>query len=438
MGEWMLPTLAAFLIAYAALSQRLRSSPVSQAMVFLTAGVLVGNRVLDIVEVDPSGAQLVRHFAEATLALVLFTDAARINLARLRREARLPLRLLAVGLPLTIVLGTVAGLLMLPALSLWTAAALATILAPTDAALGEPVVSNRRLPSRIRQALNVESGLNDGICVPLLIIFLSLAEADEVSSDLHPLHVVVEEIGFGVVGGIVAGALAGRVVHHFTSRGWVTPTWQQILGAATPLLAYTVAVALGGSGFIAAFVAGIVFAAVGDRPAERATFLAEQSGEMLNALTFLLFGALVLGPALGDVTWPIIGYAVLSLTVARMLPVALAALGMGMRGVTILFVGWFGPRGLASIVFVLLLVEESGLPETTLMLTVVALVVALSVFAHGISAWPGARRYAAWYDAQGARPSMPESQEVRAPRVRAHPHDIEPVPTSPGAPDPTA
>jgi sodium/hydrogen antiporter len=427
-GEWTLPTVGGLLLVYAALSSRLKASPVSQAMVFVTAGLLFGNRALDIVEFNVGVGVIVRHFAEATLALVLFTDAARIDLPRLRREALLPVRLLAVGLPLTIALGTVAGVLVIPGLGFWAAAALATILAPTDAALGEPVVTDSRLPSRIRQGLNVESGLNDGICVPLLIIFLTLAEADEGASDLHPLHVVAEEIGYGVVAGVLAGALAGRVLPWSRARGWMTPTWEQILGIATPLLAYAVAVALGGSGFIAAFVAGIVFRVVARSTADHATSLAEQSGELLNALTFLLFGAVVLGPVLGDLTWQIAVYAVLSLTVVRMVPVALAVLGLGMRGVTVAFVGWFGPRGLASIVFVLLLVEQSGLPESTLMLTVVTLVVALSVLAHGVSAWPGTRWYVAWYDAQRRDdPSLPEGVAVRAPRVRAHPRSSEQV-----------
>ena len=420
MGEWALPTLAVLLVGYAAVSLRLQSSHVSQAMVFVLVGLLVGNHVLELVDADAAN-QFVRHLAEATLTLMLFTDAVRINLAGLRREAQLPVRLLGIGLPLTIVSGTVVALLVLPDLSVWTAAALATILAPTDAALGQPVVSNTRLPSRIRQGLNVESGLNDGICVPLLIIFLTIAEADEGVDDLNAVLVVVEEIGFGALAGVAAGLLGGWVLKTFLARGWMSEVWQQITGVATPLLAYTVAVALGGSGFIAAFVAGIVFAAVGLRYAEPSTSLAEQSGELLNALTFLLFGAVLVGPALVDLDWRILVYALLSLTVIRMLPVALAAIGTGMRLVTVVFVGWFGPRGLASIVFVLLLVEGSDLAETPLLLTVVTATVALSVLAHGATAWPGANRYADWYDAHHHdHASMPESKPVPVPRTRAH------------------
>ena len=418
MNEWALPTIAVLLIGYGALSGRLQVTVITQAMVFVAFGLLVGNRVLYLVEADTAN-QYVRLLAEATLALVLFTDAVRVNRHRLRREALVPARLLGIGLPLTIVAGTLAGLALFPQLDLWTAAALATVLAPTDAALGLPVVSNRRLPSRIRQGLNVESGLNDGVCVPLLIIFLTLAQAEEGVGHIEPFRVVLEEIGFGTIGGILAGALCALVLRTFAARGWMEGTWQQINAVAAPLLAYTVAVALGGSGFIAAFVAGIVFGAMAGERAEHSTFLAEQSGELLNAVTFLLFGAVLLGPAFADLDWRVALYAVGSLTLVRMLPVALAMLGAGMRRVTVGFLGWFGPRGLASIVFVLILVEQTELPERSLMLTVVTWTVALSVYAHGLTAWPGANRYADWYAAHRRdHGSMPESVPATEQRVR--------------------
>jgi NhaP-type Na+/H+ or K+/H+ antiporter len=418
MNQWALPTVAVLLLGYGAVSGRLQPTVVTQAMVFVALGLLVGNRVLDLVEVDTAN-QYIRLLAEATLTLVLFTDAVRINPGSLRRESVLPVRLLGVGLPLTIVAGTLVGLALFPQLNVWTAAALATILAPTDAALGLPVVTNKRLPSRIRQGLNVESGLNDGVCVPLLIIFLTIAQTEEGIGHIEPLRVVLEEIGFGVVGGIVAGALGALVLRSFAARGWMEGTWQQINALATPLLAYTVAAGLGGSGFIAAFVAGIVFGAVAGERAEHSTFLAEQSGELLNALTFLLFGAVLLGPALGELDWRVALYAVGSLTLVRMVPVALSVLGTGMRRVTVGFLGWFGPRGLASIVFVLILIEETQLPERSLMLTVVTWTVALSVYAHGLTAWPGANRYADWYSAHSPDHAlMPESVPVTEQRVR--------------------
>jgi sodium/hydrogen antiporter len=418
MHQWALATIAVMLLAYGAVSGRLRTTPVSQAMVFVALGLLAGNRVLGLVEADAAN-QFVRHLAEATLTLVLFCDAIRVNRGRLRHESALPTRLLVVGLPLTIAVGTLAGLALFPRLDLWTAAALATMLAPTDAALGLPVVTNPRLPSRIRQGLNVESGLNDGVCVPLLIIFLTIAQAEEGVGQVEPVRVVLEQIGFGVIAGVAAGALGAWILRRFGGRGWMEGTWRQINTLATPLLAYTVAAGLGGSGFIAAFVAGITFRIVAADQAREATFLAEQSGELLNAVTFLSFGALLLGPALGELDWPIALYAMLSLTLVRMLPVALALAGTGMRRITVGFLGWFGPRGLASIVFLLVLLEETELPERPLMAAVVTWTVALSVYAHGLTAGPAASRYADWYDAHHEHHGvMPESVPVAEQRPR--------------------
>jgi sodium/hydrogen antiporter len=422
MDDWALPAIAVMLIAYGAVSGRLRSTPISQAMVFVTLGLLAGNQLVGLVDADMVTG-FVRHLAEATLTLVLFCDAVRVNRGRLRHESALPTRLLGLGLPLTIVAGTLAALVLLPQLNLWTAAALATMLAPTDAALGLPVVTNPRLPSRIRQGLNVESGLNDGVCVPLLLIFLTIAQAEEGIGHLDPVRVITEEIGLGAAGGVAAGALGAWVLRTLGGRGWMEATWRQINAVATPLLAYTLAAALGGSGFLAAFVAGIVFKILAADHAREATFLAEQTGELLNAVTFLLFGAVLLGPALGELDWPIALYAVASLTVVRILPVALALAGTGMRRVTVGFLGWFGPRGLASIVFVLILLQETDLPERPLMLTVVTWTVALSVYAHGLTAGPGATGYADWYQAHHQHhQAMPESTSVAEQRTRGLAH----------------
>jgi sodium/hydrogen antiporter len=418
MSHWALAAIAVTLIAYGAVSGRLGSTPISQAMVYVTLGLLAGDRVVDLVDAD-TVTQFVRHLAEATLTLVLFCDAVRVNRGRLRHESALPSRLLGIGLPLTIVAGTLAAVVLFPRLNLWTAAALATMLAPTDAALGLPVVTNPRLPSRIRQGLNVESGLNDGVCVPLLLIFLTIAQAEEGIGHVEPVRVVTEEIGFGALGGVAAGALGAWVLRTFGGRGWMEETWRQIDAVATPLLAYMLAAALGGSGFIAAFVAGIVFRIVAADHAKEATLLAEQTGELLDAVTFLLFGAVLLAPALGELDWPIALYAVASLTVVRMLPVALAMAGASMRRATVGFLGWFGPRGLASIVFVLILLEETDLPERSLMLTVVTWTVALSVYAHGLTARLGATRYADWYHAHHEdHRVMPESASVAEQRTR--------------------
>jgi NhaP-type Na+/H+ or K+/H+ antiporter len=419
---WSLAVAAGVLVAYAAVSRRLEFTVVSAAMVFVTAGLVAGPEVLDWFD-PPIQSEGVRVLAEATLTVVLFSDASRLDLGALRRELSVPVRLLGIGLPLTIVAGTLAAVGVLSQLLWVEALVLAIVLAPTDAALGLAVVTDERLPSRIRQGLNVESGLNDGICVPLLFIALGIAEADEdVLSASGAVHLVVEEIGYGIVGGIAAGVAAAVALGLGRSRGWVADDWSQVIPLGGAALAYGIAAPLGGSGLIAAFVGGLVFGAFSrDREGE-VTYLTEASGQVLSAVTFIVFGAVVLGGALEDVTWPIALYAVLSLTLVRMLPVLVSLLGTRARPPTVAYLGWFGPRGVASIVFAVIVLEGSGLEHVDLIVTTVTLTVGLSVFAHGISAVPFTTAYARWFAAQPeaapmeARP-VPE-QRWRRPVLR--------------------
>jgi len=407
---------AVAILGYAAVSGRLRGSIVTPAMVFVAVGLAVGGDGTGWIDLEVSvGA--VQALTTATLTLVLFTDAVRIDIPTLRREAGLPGRLLGIGLPLTILLGTGVALLLLDGLGLWPAAILATVLAPTDAALGQAVVTDPSLPSRIRQGLNVESGLNDGLCVPLLAIFLTLAESEEGLEHGEAVRVIVEEIGGGLLGGMVAGGIGAVVLVQASRRRWMEGPWHQIALVAVPAAAYGLALLFHGSGFIAAFVAGMVFGRITGRELGH-TDLADQLGELLGVLTFLVFGALALGPVLDQLSWSIVLYAVLSLTLVRMVPVGLAMASARPRPVTVAFVGWFGPRGLASIVFALDLVGESGLAEAPRIVTVVGFTVALSVLLHGLSAAPAARRYGEWY-ARHPRPGeLMESSPVTEVRPR--------------------
>jgi NhaP-type Na+/H+ or K+/H+ antiporter len=397
--DWSLAIVALAVLAVAAVSGRIAGTAITPAMLFVGIGLLVGPKVLDELDLA-STSSTVQTLAEATLALVLFSDASRINLRKLRRDANVPVRLLAIGLPLTIVLGALAAVPIFGQLSLEEAVIVAVVLAPTDAALGQAVVSEPRVPTRIRQGLNVESGLNDGICVPLL--FIAVAAAD-VQSDLtggrDASTLVLEEIGYGMVGGVVAGLIAVAIVRIAGRRDLIEGAWLQVVPAAGAALAYGIAIGLHGSGFIAAFVAGGVFGGLLARDPAEVNRLAEEVGNVLNGVTFLIFGAVLLGPALGHLSWDLVLYAVLSLTVVRMLPVAIAMLGTRTRPVTLAFMGWFGPRGLASIVFALILLEESNLPHEQTILLAIYLTVGLSVLAHGITAAPLADRYGRWRDA---------------------------------------
>ncbi|MDA0167055.1 sodium:proton antiporter [Solirubrobacter ginsenosidimutans] len=415
---WALAIVALTLLAVAAVSRRLTGTPVTPAIVFVAVGLLVGPEVLGGIDLESSSAT-VRALAEATLALVLFCDASRIDLGQLRREIRVPERLLGIGLPLTIALGTLAALAIFDQLTVEEAVILAVVLAPTDAALGQAVVTEPRIPGRIRQGLNVESGLNDGICVPLLFAAVAVADVEsEISEGRSAGTLLLEEIGYGVIGGVVGGLVVAAIIIHAGRRELIADAWRQVIPASGAALAYGTASALGGSGFIAAFVAGMTFRLVLGRDPGHTNELSEQLGNVLNGVTFVLFGAILLGPALGELSWELALYAVLSLTLVRMLPVAIAMLGTKARTPTLGFLGWFGPRGLASIVFAVIVVEESNLPHEHLIVLAIYLTVGLSVFAHGLTAAPLANRYARWYE-QHPRDQAPPMESAPTDVTRA-------------------
>jgi len=430
---WALATIAALLIGYATVSRRLERLNVSGAMLFTTAGLLVGP-VLGLLDLQVRGEQ-VKLLAEITLTLVLFADASRISLPALRHEFAVPLRLLGIGLPLTIVAGALIGAAVIPGVSFAEALVLAIVLACTDAALGQAVVSDERVPSRIRQGLNVESGLNDGLCVPLFFIAIAFAETDAGTASAHSAsQLVFEQIGYGLVGGVAAGALGGLALQLAARRRLIEPHWLQILSVASALLAAGVASALGGSIFIAAFTGGFLFGALRRDTGGEVSYLVDEGGELFNAVTFIVFGAVILGPLLDELTWQIVLYAVLSLTVVRMLPVALAMLGTGARRPTLAFLGWFGPRGLASIVFAVILIDDTELPHLHTLLLAITVTIALSVYAHGLTARPLTERYARWWNSH-PRVALPPMESVPAAEHRLR------VPSRAvqldGAPDPT-
>jgi NhaP-type Na+/H+ or K+/H+ antiporter len=414
--SWQLAIVGLAVLVVAGSSKRLTNTPVTPAMVMVALGVLAGPLVLDDLNAGPTSTT-VRVLAEATLAVVLFSDSSRIDLRALRREASIPVRLLGVGLPLTIAVGALIAAGLFGYFSLSEALVLGVILAPTDAGLGAAVVTDPRLPQRVRQSLNVESGLNDGICVPLLLIVL--ATASGAGAPVDPLGVIGEEIGYGLIGGVAAGLLAGYVVVLAGRRDLIEDQWRQVIPVASATLAFGVAEALGGSGFIAAFVAGMLYGLI-THPEGAATMgFIEETGGLLDAVTFLVFGAILLGPTLEVLSWQIVVYGLLSLTVVRMLPVAIALWGSHARAPTVAFIGWFGPRGLASIVFAVF-VEDTHQAQSTSILTATYFTVGLSVLLHGLSAAPLVTRYVGWYEAAKRHPTM-ENEPAYEHRVRGGP-----------------
>lgn len=416
-----LATVAVIVVAYAVVSRRLHGTVVTLPMFFLAAGLVAGSDGLKLIDL-PIRSDVVGVLAEGTLTLILFADASRIDLGSLRREYILPVRLLGIGLPLTILLGTAVGAGLFDGLAFPELLLIAAILAPTDAALGQAVIADRRLPSRIRQGLNVESGLNDGLCVPLLLIAIALVEADVGARTAASARgLVIEEIGFGVVAGLAAGALTSLAARRGRQLGWIEPGWLLIMPVAGAALSYGIAETLGGSGFIAAFIGGLAFGVWRPRNEELFTQFIDETGELLNAVTFLMFGAVVVGPFLAHLTWQIVIYSLLSLTAIRMIPVAISLIGSRAHLRTVAYLGWFGPRGLASIVFATIVARELSGSDVDIVLATAVLTVTLSVFLHGLTAVPATNRYVRWYEPieEGALPmedvAVPESR-WRGPR----------------------
>ncbi len=364
-------------------------------MIFAAFGLLIGQAGLGLADLD-FGHSFIHGLAELTLVLVLFNDAARIDLSQVRRDHNLPVRMLLVGMPLTIAVGTAVGLVLPLGLSLWEAALLAAILAPTDAALGQAVVSNRQVPVRIRQALNIESGLNDGIALPLVLLFACLASVSHAGeADQDWIAFGAKQILLGPLAGVLIGGAGAWLIDRAAASHWMTEAFEGLAILGVALLAFAGAELIEGNGFIAAFTAGIVF---GNRVRGRCGFLfefAEAEGQLLTLLTFLVFGAAILPEATRDVNWIVVAYAVLSLTIVRMLPVALSVAGTGVRAPTMAFLGWFGPRGLASFLFALLVLEETATGAQATILAVTVVTVSASILLHGVTAAPGA----GWYSA---------------------------------------
>lgn len=381
------------LLLYSLISGRLQGTIVTAPLVFILFGFVVGAGGLGVADVDV-GHSAIHFVAEFTLILVLFTDAARIDLMRLRRDHNLPVRMLIIGLPLAIAAGALIASQLFPAFSIWEAALLAALLAPTDAALGQSVVSAKTVPIRIRQAINVESGLNDGIVLPAVLLLAALASARHGASEATDwVRFGLLQVTLGPVAGVVIGYVGARLLDTAVERGWANGAFQGIGILSLAVFAYVAAELIGGNGFIAAFLAGMVF---GNTIRHECTFLfefMETEGQLLMLITFLVFGAALLPEGLEHINPTMLLYAVLSLTVIRMIPIAIALLGAGLRLPTHLFLGWFGPRGLASILFVLLILEESEVLHHDELLSITVITVALSALLHGVTAAPFANLY---------------------------------------------
>ncbi len=387
-----LSIIATFILVYGLISQSLQRTIISAPMSFTIFGLLLSEKGLALIDAHLT-LEIFHFVAELTLILLLFSDASRISLKLLCKEHTIPIRLLAIGLPLTIVLGTLLALLMPFGFGFWEAAILAIILAPTDAALGQAVVSLPIVPVRIRQALNVESGLNDGLALPLLLLCISLTSMPEEEQVGFWLQFISLQLICGPAVGVAIGYFGGKLITQAEHNHSISSAFIRLSGLGLAVLAFSAAELVGGNGFIAAFCAGLTLGNTARNICSSLYEFAEAEGQLLTLLTFMFFGAIMLVPALEHLNPITLVYGLLSLTIIRMLPVTLSLIGVGLRFESILFLGWFGPRGVASILYVLLLLAESNITGQDIIVNIVVITVLISIIAHGVSAIPLSKNY---------------------------------------------
>lgn len=381
-----LAILALFVFLYSAVAGRVERSIVSGPIVFVVMGIVMGPMVVGWFQGGETRTNL-RLLADLTLGLILFVDAANADLSVLKRRFQIPLRMLLIGLPGVIALGFGVALVMFDALTIYEAAILGTMLAATDAALGKAVITDKSVPAQIREGLNVESGMNDGLCVPVLFVFIALAIGAGNGDSVSPLRLVAQELGIGLAVGLSLVAAGTMLLRYCSKRGWITEIWMQVTIPALALACFSLAQFLHGSGYIAAFAGGVLFGFLVGDSTHKLVLAAEGVGETLALLTWLLFGISIVGQLAGFITWQVFVYAVVSLTLVRMLPIFLSLAGSGEKIQSRLFLGWFGPRGLASIVFAIIVLDYD-LPGAEIMSVVVVATVFLSLVVHGVSAKP--------------------------------------------------
>ncbi|PSS58142.1 sodium:proton antiporter [Pseudomonas sp. BBP2017] len=388
-----LALLAAFLLVYSIFAGRLESRLLNGPLMFMLVGLVLGPALMGVLQlrIEREG---VKVLAELTLAIVLFSDAANANLKVLRAHEGLPLRLLIIGLPLTILGGWLVGMWLFAQVPPLELAILATLLAPTDAALGKAVVSNPKVLAPVREGLNVESGLNDGICVPVLLVFLALLVEEQARAPASlAVELVVEELGIGALAGISLTLIARQLYRLSEKHHWQASLWSQLTLPALSILCFAIAQLLGGSGFIAAFVGGLLASYLFAEQKHTLLQGSEEFASLLSVITWVVFGAVVIPKVWGSLTLNIWLYAILSLTVIRVIPVLVGLWATRFDFETRLFIGWFGPRGLATIVFAVMIMDYPLQATNTVVATAICTVL-LSVLLHGVSANPWVARLA--------------------------------------------
>jgi len=379
---------ASFIFIYSLIAKRFEKTAISGPFLAIIVGLVTGPLLLNLIEVkvEIEGYKVI---AELALALVLFTDASNTNIKELIKHVSVPARLLLIGLPLTILLGMLGGVIVFNGFSWIELGILATLLAPTDAALGKPVVTNPAVPSKLRESLNVESGLNDGICVPVLFLFIALfsAQTGEGIKLSYGLALFAKQIGIGLIAGVVITFVGDRLINYSQKKGLISKSWETVVIVTLAFTCFTLAQLAGGSGFIACFTGGLFYSAVNRKYKHDILEEAEGVGDTLSMLTWVIFSSVIIAAKIRNFTWDVVIYALLSLTLIRMIPVLISLINTGIPWKEKLFIGWFGPRGLASIVFAIIVFEIELPHKDTIILTAVCTIL-LSIILHGFTANP--------------------------------------------------
>lgn len=380
---------ALIILLYGLFSKKLEKTIITAPMVFVVIGLLVASYPVKALE-EGINAPLVKILAEITLILVLFNDASTINLGELRKQKSLPLRLLFIGLPITMVLGFLIALAIFPEINVWILALMALILSPTDAALGQAVVTSKDVPEKIRQSINVESGLNDGIALPPILICIAVlanSSHGDSGASYWMLFTLKQFIYGPIIGGFI-GWFGGLLVDKASQKGWMNTTFQSLSSISIAFMAFALAESVHGNGFIAAYFSGLLLGSHTPDIRARIHHFGEAESQALVLFIFLLFGMILVPVCYPYWDYRAWMYAILSLTIIRILPVALCLIGTKLPWFTVGFIGWFGPRGIASVLYLLLVVIELGKEKYVTMIAVIVLTVFLSIFLHGISAVP--------------------------------------------------
>jgi len=398
----LLILFALLIFAFGLISRFAERNSVTGPMVFMTVGILGSSLALGFLHVTPDMGP-VKLVAELALTLVLFIDATMINRSVFSGESmRIPIRLLLIGLPLTMVFGTLAGVWLFDGVGIWAIVLMALILSPTDAALGQAVVKSEGVPVNIRQSISVESGLNDGIALPPILIAMALLGAEAGDHEGAWFGFVIKQVTLGPIVGLAVGWIGGMLMQKMSDKGWTEETFQRLSALPMAILAFAFAESVEGNGFIAAFVAGLGFthAISSEHVRHQVQEFGETEGMQLILVVFLIFGLAMVPAAVPHWGATELVYALLSLTVLRMIPVAISLRGLKLDRATVAFIGWFGPRGIASVLYLLMAVAAIGIEGHERIMSVIVLTILISVYAHGISATPLSKRYGA------SRPSL--------------------------------